>query len=453
MSRLSYTQAKRFIFSREFFGMKLGLENILEYLEELGNPERKFKSVHIAGTNGKGSTAAMIASIFRAQGYKTGLYTSPHLVDFRERIQIDGKKITERAVVSFITAQKKELQKRKLTFFELVTALALDYFAKEKIDVAVIETGLGGRLDATNVLSPNLTITTDIDFDHTEILGRTVRKISREKAGIIKSGTPHLAGLLPTEAVKIIAEICREKDSPFYELNRNDLKLNVNQMSVGFAENGYRFADIRPALYGPHQLSNTALVLKAASIFRNNGLYVSKKAIIDGIVNTDWPGRFQILTALGRPTIVLDVAHNTGGIRAFAESFKIRFPNRRGRFLCGFVQKKNHQSIFDTLNKIAEEFALAPLRTKRTAEPKELAKVIDFREKPVKCFGSLGAGLSYLTKKADFDDIICVVGSHYLVGEFLEKFGAKWPGRQENRTKSFKRRLHRRPRPKIRPKY
>ncbi|HEX2897634.1 MAG TPA: Mur ligase family protein, partial [candidate division Zixibacteria bacterium] len=197
MSRLSYHQAEKFILSREFFGMKLGLENIIDFLKTLDNPQDKYKTVHIAGTNGKGSTAAMLALIFKADGYKTGLYTSPHLVDFRERIQVNSEKIKKEAVAEFISQHKKVLQKRKLTFFEVVTALAFKYFADAQVDVAIIEAGLGGRLDATNVLSPNLTITTDIDFDHTEILGSTIQKISREKAGIIKSGKPHLVGLLP----------------------------------------------------------------------------------------------------------------------------------------------------------------------------------------------------------------------------------------------------------------
>jgi len=442
MTCLSYHSAERFILSREFFGMKLGLENIMEFLQKIGNPQDKYKTVHIAGTNGKGSTAAMLDAIFRAQGYKTGLYTSPHLVDFRERIQVNGEKIARQAVASFITKYKRVLQKRKLTFFEVVTALAFDYFARWRVDVAVIETGLGGRLDATNVLSPNLTMTTDIDFDHTDVLGDTIGLISREKAGIIKSGKPHLMGLLPKQAIEILSNKCDEMNSPLHQVADFNYKMNVENMSLDFKDEGLQLSDIAPALYGPHQLKNAALVLKAASIFRQNGLFVSKRAVIKGITKTNWPGRFQVLSQTGRSTIVLDVAHNPGGIRAFVESFKLCYPQKRALLLSGFVKRKNHQAIFDLLSEIASEYALAPLKTRRSADLAELTKTIDFREIPARRFGSFSAAFNYLTKKAGSDDIICVVGSHYLVGEFLEKFGEKWPKRadkNQNRRKHLNR--------------
>ncbi len=431
MSRLSYEAARRFIFSREFFGMKLGLENVTEFLEQLGHPQDKYKTVHIAGTNGKGSTAAMLEAIFRAQGYKTGLYTSPHLVDFRERIQVNGHKIDKQSVVEFISAHKKVLQKRKLTFFEVVTALALDYFARQKIDVAVIETGLGGRLDATNVLSPNLTVTTDIDFDHTEVLGTTLKKISREKAGIIKSGKPHLIGLLPQQAMEIFERQCKKLKSPLYRLSRTDFRMQIERMLVDFKDKGLKLAEVAPALYGPHQLKNTALVLKAASIFRQNGLYVSEKAVTEGIKNTNWPGRFQVLSRVGYPTVVLDVAHNPGGVRAFVESFKIRFPNKQPAVIIGFVKGKKHRPMFDILSKIASAYALVPLKSHRSVDLPELIKTIEFGAVPYRRYGSLTAAFNYLTKKQCSDDIICVVGSHYLVGEFLEKYGEKWPDRTD----------------------
>ena len=431
MSRFAYESAKRFIFSREFFGMKLGLENITEFLEQLGHPQDKYKTVHIAGTNGKGSTAAMLEAIFRAQGYKTGLYTSPHLVDFRERIQVSGLKIDKQSVVEFISAHKKIMQKRKLTFFEVVTALALDYFARKKVDVSVIETGLGGRLDATNVLSPSLTITTDIDFDHTEVLGKTLRKISREKAGIIKPGKPHLVGLLPKQAMEIFDRQCKQLKSPLYKLGDTDLTMQIERMAIDFRDKGFNLSGVSPALYGTHQLKNTALVLKAASILRRNGLYVSKKAVIKGIKNTIWPGRFQVLTRPGYPTVVLDVAHNPGGVRAFVNSFKLRFPNKSAMLITGFVKGKMHQPMFDILSKIASGYALVPLKSHRSVDMPELIKTVEFGSVPFKRFGSLIAAFNNLTKKHGSDDIICVVGSHYLVGEFLERFGEKWPDRTD----------------------
>ncbi|HWR83019.1 MAG TPA: Mur ligase family protein, partial [Candidatus Deferrimicrobium sp.] len=197
MPKHTYRQAERFLLSREFFGMKLGLENITRFLDFIGSPQRAYPTIHIAGTNGKGSVAAMLDAILRAAGYKCGLYTSPHLVDMRERIRVNGRKIPAPSVAAFVDRHRPELTKRKLSFFEVMTALALEHFEKTRVDVAVIETGLGGRLDATNVLAPLLTIVTDISHDHMDILGASLTKIAREKAGIIKPSTPHLVGLLP----------------------------------------------------------------------------------------------------------------------------------------------------------------------------------------------------------------------------------------------------------------
>jgi dihydrofolate synthase/folylpolyglutamate synthase len=343
--------------------------------------------------------------------------------------------------MSFITKHKRILQRRKLTFFEVVTALAFDYFARSRVDVAIIETGLGGRLDATNVLSPSLTITTDIDFDHTDVLGNTIGEISREKAGIIKSGKPHLMGLLPEPAVEIFANRCNEMKSPLFRLADENYQMHPQSMALDFKDEGLQLFGIAPALYGAHQLKNTALVLKAASLFRQNGLFVSKKAVIKGITKTNWPGRFQVLSRVGNPTVVLDVAHNPGGIRAVADAFKLRFPGKRARLVTGFVKKKNHQHMFDILSEISSEYALAPLKTGRSADLDELTQTIDFREIPARKFGSLAAAFNYLTKKQSSDDIICVVGSHYLVGEFLEKFGEKWPERPDKNQNRLKRQI------------
>jgi len=210
MPRHSYASAESFLLSREFFGMKLGLENITAFLKLIDTPQQHYHTVHLAGTNGKGSCAAMLDSILRSHGYKTGLFTSPHLVEFRERIRVNGRMIPRPSLVRFVDQYRSELTRRKLSFFETVAAMALEYFARTSVDVAVIETGLGGRLDATNVLSPLLTMTTDISRDHVEILGSSMAKIAREKAGIIKPGVPHLIAALPKAAENVIARRCHQ---------------------------------------------------------------------------------------------------------------------------------------------------------------------------------------------------------------------------------------------------
>ncbi|MDH4158255.1 MAG: Mur ligase family protein, partial [candidate division Zixibacteria bacterium] len=293
MRKHTYVSAERFIISREFFGLKLGLRNISEFLQSIGAPQTAYRTIHVAGTNGKGSTAAMLAAILQAQGYKTGLFTSPHLVSLRERISVNGRKISKRSVVSFIDANRPELARRKLSFFELLAAMAFDHFRRARVDVAVIETGLGGRLDATNVLRPELTLTTEISRDHMEILGRSLIKIAREKAGIIKPAIPHLVGLLPEEAEEVIRHTCYEKQAPFFRLSARDMRLYPEEMKFDFRYNGARWAGVRTSLKGIHQMRNAALALKASAILAKNGLPLTRRAQREGLARTDWPGRFQ----------------------------------------------------------------------------------------------------------------------------------------------------------------
>jgi len=283
MPKHTFEAAEKFILSREFFGMKLGLENITEFLNQLGSPQYNYHTIHISGTNGKGSTAAMLASVLQEHGYKTGLFTSPHLISLRERIQINGRIIPKPSVCSFIDRNRKLLAKKKLSFFELITAMALEYFSKCKVDIAIIETGLGGRLDASNVLNPLLTITTDISYDHVEILGQTLAKIANEKAGIIKPKTPHLIGLLPSQAVKVFENRCDNMNSTLIKLSEKDFKFNLSKMTCDFKSNGLQITNFKPALLGIHQLRNSTLTLKALSVLPHFGYKIKKRAVVKGL--------------------------------------------------------------------------------------------------------------------------------------------------------------------------
>ncbi len=422
MPKHTYASAEKFILSREFFGMKLGLANITSFLESIGSPQNAYKTIHIAGTNGKGSTAAMLDAVLRAQGYKTGLFTSPHLVTLRERVKVNGRKIPRPVVAAFIDRHRKELAKRKLSYFEVITAMGFEYFKRAGVDIAVIETGLGGRLDASNVLTPMLTITTDISLDHMEILGDTLARIAREKAGIIKPGVPHLIGLLPPEAAQVIVNRSRKVGAQLYSLRRRDFVADAEAMNIDFKYNSYAIGKITPSLVGTHQLKNTALVLRAISVLNAHGLFVSKRAAREGIRHTDWPGRFQICTLRGRPLHIFDVSHNAAGAASFAESFKAKFPGRKAYFLTGFVKRKEHQKIFDALSPIANSFALVKLHTKRSTDINELARTIDFKGVPFLRFNSLDTAYTKLLKTCGPNDIMVIIGSHYLVGDFFEKY-------------------------------
>ena len=429
MSKLTYASAERFILSREFFGMKLGLENISRFLASIGSPQLRYRTVHIAGTNGKGSTAAMIASVLQAAGYKTGLFTSPHLVSLRERVRVNGRVIPQQSVVAFISRHKKELSKWKLSFFELITAMAFYHFAQAGIDIAVIETGLGGRLDATNVLSPELTITTDISLDHMEILGTTLGKIAREKAGIIHPDTPHLAGLLAKEADAVIAEQCRRRGAPYYRLRKRDFQPDLRTLAFSYAENGHRWTNLKPALVGPHQLYNAALAVKALIILRQKGLRIAGKHIAEGLAQTRWRGRFEIIARRGKPTLILDVGHNAAGVEAFVSSFQNRFPGRSATILTGFVKRKEHQKMFDSMSRIAERYALVPLKTRRSVNLNELIAQVNWRGVPYRKYGSLQSAYRRVVELSTKDDIIVIAGSHYLVGEFMAKYLSRSYGR------------------------
>ncbi len=425
MPRHSYAAAERFILSREFFGMKLGLENITAFLESIGSPQYGYKTIHIAGTNGKGSTAAMLAAIFQAQGYKAGLFTSPHLVSLRERVRVNGRTIPRSSVASFVDRHRKALTKRKLSFFEVVTAMALEYFGRAGVDIAVIETGLGGRLDASNVLSPLMTITTDISRDHVEILGSTIRKIAREKAGIIKKAVPHLIGVLPQSAEAVIKRQCRRMGAPFFKLSPRDFTSDAASMRLNFKYNGLALENVAPSLLGTHQLKNTALVLKVASILRERGLAVSKKAIRHGISNTIWRGRFQVIKYHRKPTHVFDVCHNASGVESFAETFQLVFPGQKAKIITGFVKRKEHQKMFDSLSRIAEGYALVPLKSGRSTNLDELSKSINWRGIPYVKYGSLKTAYSKTLGNSSPEDVVVIVGSHFLVGEFFEKYRVK----------------------------
>lgn len=422
MPRHSYASAEKFLLSREFFGMKLGLENITAFLDQIGTPQQRYHTIHLAGTNGKGSCAAMLDSILRSHGYKTGLFTSPHLVEFRERVRVNGRMIPRPSLVRFVDRYRSELTRRKLSFFETVAAMALEYFAYTSVDVAVIETGLGGRLDATNVLSPLLTMTTDISRDHVEILGMSLSKIAREKAGIIKPGVPHLIAALPKSAENVMSRRCQEISAPLYALTPEDYVASRPEMVLDFNSNGYALSGLKCSLFGEHQLRNAALVLKALTILEDQGLPVSSTELRAGLGNVKWPGRFQTLIRKGRPALVLDVCHNAGGVRAFVEAFKARFPHRKAAILTGFVKRKEHQKIFDLLRPIADSYSLVPLKTHRSTNLRELMTMIDFHDVPAKRRGSLQSAYRNLLKNCTSEDVIAVIGSHFLVGEFLQKF-------------------------------
>jgi dihydrofolate synthase/folylpolyglutamate synthase len=416
-----YQSALRFILSRELFGMKLGLENISAFLNILGDPQKEFKSVHIAGTNGKGSTAAYLDSIFREAGYRTGIFTSPHLVDFRERIKIDGCFIDKRYITDFISRHRQIIVRNKLTFFEVCTAMAFGYFASRKVDIAIIETGLGGRLDATNTLLPLLTIITDISYDHTHILGNTLSKIAFEKAGIIKEKTPVLTGILPPAALRTIATVSRRRGAPLSSLKKNNFKESGRRFKFTYRHRAITLKNLESSLPGHHQIINAALAIRAIEILKESGYSINQKNIRRGLKNTHWPGRFQILKMKGKPTVILDVGHNPAGVRAMVESFRALYPGRRADMVIGLVKNKDLKKSVAHIGAIAGKIEVARLDTYRSADPRDIAGFLRMDAERISISPSVTASARRLINSAATDDIIIICGSHYGVGEFLAR--------------------------------
>lgn len=419
-----YNDALDFILAREHFGIKLGLENISNFLNSIDKPHNNFKSVHIAGTNGKGSTAAHLESIVRQAGYKTGIFTSPHLVDFRERIRVDGKQISKQYITAFVRKHKRTIEKHQITFFEVCTALAFSYFAYKKVDLAIVEVGLGGRLDATNTLHPLISVITDISFDHTNLLGDTLEKIAWEKAGIVKTGIPVYTGLLPAEAARKVKNVCIERSAPYFKLKRSSFVANGQPYGFHFSNNDNNVNNLKSSLPGKHQVKNAALAVQLGLGLKQFGYKINKSSLKKGLKNTCWPGRFEIIKSKNKPTIILDVGHNPAGVAAMVDTLKTIYPGRKAHLIMGFVRFKSLKEIIRTLEKIAKSAEVCHLQTYRGTPPEDIS-VHFTRGFPVNHSNSIAESYHKVIKMARSDDIILVCGSHFAVGEFMAEIKIK----------------------------
>jgi dihydrofolate synthase/folylpolyglutamate synthase len=308
-----FNQLLEDLYALQRLGIKVGLEHTQKLLEVCGNPQDNFESIHIAGTNGKGSTAAMIASILIKAGYSVGLYTSPHLIRFNERIRVNGVPISDESIVEFMSQYNSAINEIKSTFFEATTAMTFDYFNKKKVDIAIVETGLGGRLDSTNVIKPKITVITSITADHTEILGDDLETIAFEKGGIIKNGVPLILSSQSKEVKNVLLEIADRKNSNVTYCNQNGIKnVNINETGTEFNWGGVNY---ETCLIGEHQARNAVLAIEATKIFSNR---INSDIIINGLKKVKWPARMQKMHET--LPIYYDVAHNPHGIQVMLDS-------------------------------------------------------------------------------------------------------------------------------------
>ncbi len=415
---LSYLESLEFLYGLQQHGIKLELETIQALLSRLGRPQERYQTLHVAGTNGKGSTAAMVAAMLRAAGWRVGLYTSPHLVDLRERICVNGVQIAEHAVAE-LTERLRDVQSSlRPTFFEFTTAMALQHFSDTAVDVAVVEVGMGGRFDATNVIVPLVSAITNVALDHQQYLGTTVGAIAFEKAGIIKPGVPVVTGRLCPEAAEVVERAAGERMAPVYRLNAAFAV--KGQTTDGFRYDGVRvsYPNLSCPLLGLHQLDNAACALAVVELAAMRGFRVSEDDVRAGLATVSWEGRLEFVEQ--RPAVLLDGAHNPAAARvveAFVTSYRVRHPGCRVILVLGMMRDKDREGFLRILLPVANAVVLTQAQTPRAASVEELGTSIEPGEVPVHLAPLPADALALAKRLASSQDLICVTGSLMLVGE------------------------------------
>lgn len=401
---------------------KEGLENTLTLDEHFNHPHTHFLSIHIAGTNGKGSCSHSLAAILQAEGYKVGLYTSPHLVDFRERIKVNGKMIPEQYVIDFVRNERSFFEPLHPSFFELTTALAFKYFAEQKVDIAIIEVGLGGRLDCTNIITPILSIITNISFDHTQFLGNSLAEIAGEKAGIIKQGVPTIIGEAVPETRVVFQSKAQKKDSVITFAEDIPALLSSHILPNGGIKYQTRFfGDIEGELGGTYQEKNTNTVLTAAMYLYNKGIIKDVTSISLGLSNvcetTGLMGRWQKLKE--HPLVICDTGHNAGGWKYLSQQIKQQ-PCKHRRIIFGMVDDKDLHTVIRMLPKEATFYWTQP-STKRAFPVKKIAEEAKEYGLDGNCYKTVKDAYMTALKDAGEEDFIFVGGSSYIVADLLSK--------------------------------
>jgi dihydrofolate synthase / folylpolyglutamate synthase len=423
-----YQETVAYLYALQKHGIKLELDNSFRLMELMDNPHRKFRAVHVAGTNGKGSTSAFVAGVLMAAGCRVGLYTSPHLVSFTERIRINGTPIPEARVVElaqrvrdayYLLPAGDGSSAMSPTFFEVTTAIAFTYFAEESIDLAVIEVGMGGRLDSTNVIKPLVSVITNIDLEHTEFLGDTLERIAREKAGIIKPGVPVVTGAEQPEVIGVIEREASAQGARVARLGKDffadyagpgpDLVFDYHGIAASYR-------GLRLKMLGRYQISNACLALAAVECLRDAGVVVDEKAMWRGLEQTRWEGRMERVAE--RPDVYLDGAHNPASAKKLAALVRELMPTyRRLILVIGVLGDKDYRGIVDELAPLADQVVVTKPQYSRALDVQILAAEISKLHAPVFTKATVSEALSQALDCASADDLILVTGSLYVVGD------------------------------------
>jgi len=424
----SYQETIEYLYGLQKHGIKLALSNTVKLMQLLGDPHRKFRSVHVAGTNGKGSTAAFIASMLQTAGYRVGLYTSPHLVTFTERIRINNALITEAKVVELAQrvrdgwrgAVASDGQGELIpTFFEVTTAIAFAYFAEENIDIAVIETGMGGQFDSTNVITPLVSVITNIDLEHQEFLGTTLEQIAFEKAGIIKPCIPVVTGAVQPEVVDVIEREATARNAPVYRLSQQFQPTNIISGTIqtfdyqGLADT---YPALRIAMLGAYQVDNACLALAAIECLRRAGLSLDEHAVRHGLEQMRWDGRLERVAI--RPDVYLDGAHNPASAKELAKAIREMKPAyRRIILIIGILGDKDYQGVLSELVSLADHVIATKPQYSRALDILTLATEIRKLHVSVDMAETLETAIAKARTTALPDDLVLITGSLYVVGD------------------------------------
>jgi dihydrofolate synthase / folylpolyglutamate synthase len=412
-----YNQCLQSMFGLRRFGIKLGLDTIQAILKGLDNPQNKFLSVHIAGTNGKGSIASALSSVFSRAGYRVGLYTSPHLVKFNERIRINGTPISDMDVLNAYEAvHGVSAGDREPTFFEYTTAMAFHEFARAKVDWVIVETGMGGRLDATNVLVPKLSIISNISLEHRQYLGNTIGEITAEKGGIIKQGIPVITGVKQPEAIEVLKEITQKKQAPIFRLGEH-FRIRKNKKSNTFTYVGIdmTWENMKAGLQGNHQIENAALTLAACEVLNRHDTKLTLEQVREGLLKTNWPGRMEVVSQT--PYVILDGAHNLMAARKLAKFVSENLPKNKTTLVIGILDDKPYKGMLKSLLPLCRRVIFTRPTINRAMAPEILSNFAKDFVEDIKIITSVKDAFSYALESVSSDEAICVAGSLYVVGE------------------------------------
>ena len=415
----TYNSCLQTMYALRRFGIILGLDTINGILSALGNPQDDFNSIHVAGTNGKGSVASALSAILHESGYRVGLYTSPHLVRFNERICINNHQISNSDVVKSYQAVKRVHHgNRNPTFFEFATAMALYAFSRQKVDWAVIETGMGGRYDATNIITPAISIITNVSMEHRDYLGSSLAQIAREKAGIIKQATPVVTAVKQKQARSVVQEAARKKSAPLFMLGKD---FAVRQHQAGhFSYYGFEntWHHLKTPLLGHFQVQNAALALAASELLSKDCPSISDESIKQGLANTRWPGRLEIVS--DNPLVILDGAHNLIAARNLARFLADNLTKRRITLVIGILDDKPYGPMLKSLLPRCSRVIVTRAKTSRALDPQRLYTAAQKIISDVSIAPHVADAFRQAVETAASDEVVCVAGSLYVVGEAKE---------------------------------